>query len=60
MHCSVAMYVGLLLYPAIGDASWVLVGLISISCLFVKQHQLADILPGLALGWVIWAIGPTI
>jgi hypothetical protein len=60
MHCSVAMYVSLLLYPSIGVASWILIGLISVSCLFVKQHQLADIPPGIALGWVIWAIAPTI
>jgi len=60
MHCSVSMYVSLVLYPAIGDASWVFVGLIAVSCLLVKQHQVADILPGIALGWAIWAVAPTI
>lgn len=60
MHCSVAMYVSLVLYPAIGAYSWVFVGLIAISCLFVKQHQIADILPGIGLGWVVWSLAPTL
>jgi len=60
MHCSVAMYVSLVLFPVIGNASGVFVGLIAVSCLLVKQHQMADILPGIALGWVIWEIAPTI
>ena len=60
MHCSVAMYVSLVLYPAIGDAAWVFTGLIAVSCLLVKQHQTADILPGIALGWAIWWIAPTL
>ena len=60
MHCSIAMYVSLVLYPAIGNASWVFIGLISISCLLVKQHQMADILPGIALGWAAWSVAPTI
>ncbi len=60
MHCSVAMFVSLLLYPVIGNASWFFVALISISCLLVKQHQMADILPGIALGWAIWTVALTI
>jgi len=60
MHCSVAMYVSLVLYPAIGDAAWVFVGLIAVSCLLVKQHQAADILPGIALGWAVWSVAPTV
>jgi len=60
MHCSVAMYVSLALYPTIGNASWIFVSLIAISCLFVKQHQLADILPGIALGWAVWSVAPVI
>ena len=60
MHCSVAMYVTLVLYPAIGNWSWVFIGLIAISCLFVKQHQMVDILPGIALGWAVWSVAPTI
>lgn len=60
MHCSVAMYVSMVLYPSIGNAAFVFAGLIAISCLFVKQHQMADIIPGLALGWAIWYIAPTV
>ncbi len=60
MHCSIAMYVSLVLFPVIGIASWVFIGLIAISCLLVKQHQMADILPGIALGWAVWAVAPTI
>ena len=60
MHCSIASFISLELYPAIGNASWFLVALISISCLLVKQHQMADILPGIALGWAIWSVAPTI
>ena len=60
MHCSVAMYVSLVLYPTIGDYSWVFVGLIAISCLLVKQHQIADILPGIALGYVVWYFAPVL
>lgn len=60
MHCSVAMYVSLVLYPSIGNAAWIFAGLIAISCLLVKQHQLADILPGLGLGWLVWSLAPTL
>lgn len=60
MHCSIAMYVSLVLFPVIGIASWVFIGLIAISCLLVKQHQMADILPGIALGWAVWSVAPTI
>lgn len=59
MHCSVAMYVSLILYPSIGDAAFVFVALIAISCLFVKQHQIADIFPGILLGWAVWSAVPT-
>ena len=59
MHCSVAMYVSMVLYPSIGDWAFVFAGLIAVSCLLVKQHQLADIVPGLTLGWAIWSIAPT-
>ena len=59
MHCSVAMYVSMVLYPSIGYWAFVFAGLIAISCLLVKQHQLADIIPGLALGWAIYSIAPT-
>ena len=60
MHCSVAMYVTMVLYPSIGNAALVFVGLIAISCLVVKQHQMADIIPGLLLGWIVWYLAPTV
>ena len=60
MHCSVAMYVSMALYPSIGNAAWTFAGLIAVSCLLVKQHQIADILPGLGLGWLVWTLVPTI
>ena len=60
MHCSVAMYVSMALYPSIGNAAWIFAGLIAVSCLLVKQHQIADILPGLGLGWLVWTLVPTL
>lgn len=60
MHCSVAMYVSMVLYPVIGNWAWVFAGLIAISCLFVKQHQIADIAPGLLLGWAVFSVAPTL
>jgi len=48
------------LYPSIGNYAFVFAGLIAISCLFVKQHQMADIIPGLLLGYTIWYLAPTI
>ena len=60
MHCSVAMYVSMALYPSIGNAAWTFAGLIAVSCLLVKQHQMADILPGLGLGWLVWTLAPTL
>ena len=52
------MYVSMVLYPTIGNASWIFISLIAISCLFVKQHQMADILPGIGLGWLVWYLAP--
>jgi|TARA_B110000196_G_scaffold221543_1_gene190632 hypothetical protein len=60
MHCSVAMYVSLVLSPTIGNYAWTFVGLIAVSCLLVKQHQIADILPGIGLGYIVWYLAPTI
>ena len=60
MHCSVAMYVSMVLYPSIGNYAFVFAGLIAISCLLVKQHQMADIIPGLLLGWTVWYLAPTV
>ena len=60
MHCSVAMYVSLILYSSIGNISWLFIISIAASCLLVKQHQMADIPPGIALGWIIWMVAPVV
>ena len=60
MHCSVATYVGLLLVPVFGVYSYIFIGIIAVSCLFVKQHQVVDILPGILLGWFVYSIAPMI
>ncbi|MBI2654412.1 phosphatase PAP2 family protein [Candidatus Woesearchaeota archaeon] len=56
MHCSVATYAGLILLPVMSYYSLIFIFLIAISCLFVKQHQVADILPGILLGWLVYTI----
>ena len=56
MHCSVATYVGLLLMPLMSYYSLILIAFVSISCLFVKQHQVVDILPGILLGCLVYAL----
>jgi membrane-associated phospholipid phosphatase len=56
MHMSVAMYVSLLLFPILSYYSFIFVLIIGISCLFVKQHVLLDLLPGIALGWLVHTI----
>lgn len=60
MHCSIATYVGLIMVPVIGVYSYVFIGVICISCLFVKQHQIMDIVPGVLLGALVYAIAPNI
>lgn len=60
MHCSVATYVGLLLVPVIGVYSYIFIMVICISCLFVKQHQIMDIVPGVLLGGLVYYVAPHI
>lgn len=60
MHCSVATYVGLLLVPVLGFYSYIFIGIIALSCLLVKQHQVLDIPPGILLGWFVNWIMPMI
>ncbi|MBN1559495.1 phosphatase PAP2 family protein [candidate division KSB1 bacterium] len=60
MHCSVATYVGLLLVPVLGVFSYLFIAIICISCLFVKQHQIMDIVPGVLLGWLVFSIAPMV
>lgn len=56
MHCSLATYVGLILMPFISYYALIIVLLIVVSCLFVKQHQIVDIITGIFLGWVVYSI----
>lgn len=54
MHMSVATYVSLILLPVLSYWSFAFIGLIALSCLFVKQHQILDIIPGIFLGWLVY------
>ena len=56
MHMSIAMYVSLILFPILSYYSFIFVGLIAISTLFVKQHQILDLAPGVILGWAVYVI----
>lgn len=56
MHMSVATYVSLLLTPVIGPYAYILIVLIGISCVFVKQHMILDLLPGVLLGWLVYVL----
>ncbi|MBN2281307.1 MAG: phosphatase PAP2 family protein [Candidatus Marinimicrobia bacterium] len=60
MHCSVATYVGLLLVPVLGHYAYLFIGIIAVSCLLVKQHQVLDIIPGILLGWFVYFVNPLI
>jgi membrane-associated phospholipid phosphatase len=52
MHTSVAMLTALHLYPSLGAAALAFPALIGLSCLFTKQHYVADVPAGAALGWL--------
>lgn len=56
MHMSVATYVSLLLASVIGPSAYIFVLLIGVSCVFVKQHMLLDLLPGVLLGWLVYTL----
>jgi membrane-associated phospholipid phosphatase len=52
MHCALATYLCCLMQQALGPGVFVLAALVAVSCLLVKQHQIADVVPGAALGWI--------
>lgn len=56
MHTSVAVLTGFHLVATIGAWAWVFPIIISISCLFTKQHFLADLPAGAAVGWAAYQI----
>lgn len=56
MHCSVAMLTALHLEPAIGAMAFAFPVLVATSCAYTKQHFVADLPPGLALGWAAHAL----
>lgn len=53
-HCSIAMYVSLLLLPHLGPASFLFAAGIALSSLLCKQQFLLDVPAGLFLGWAAW------
>ena len=56
MHCSVAMYIAMFLFPFYSFYAFIFVALIVLSCLFTKQHGIADTIPGLFLGWLAFVL----
>jgi len=55
-HCSIAMYVSLLLLPQLGPASLLFAAGIALSSLFCKQQLVVDVPAGLLLGWAAWKV----
>ena len=55
-HCSISMYVSLLLMPHMGWAALLFAAGIAISSLLCKQQLLADVPAGLFLGWASWMV----
>ena len=56
MHVSVATLTACHAYSSLGPVVILFPVLIGISCVFTKQHYLADLLPGAALGWIAWQV----
>ncbi len=54
MHVSVAVLTAFHIVPALGPWAWAFPALIALSCLFTKQHYLADLPPGALVGWAAW------
>jgi membrane-associated phospholipid phosphatase len=52
MHVSVATLTALHLHSAVGPGVFAFPVLIALSCLFTKQHYLADLPAGAVLGWL--------
>lgn len=55
MHVSVAMLTALHLQPHLGLAAFAFPALIALSCVYTKQHYVADLPAGAALGWIAYS-----
>jgi membrane-associated phospholipid phosphatase len=56
MHTSVAVLTALHLQPALGPAIFLFPALIALSCLYTKQHYVADLPAGALVGWATFAL----
>jgi len=56
MHVSVATLTALHAQPTLGPIALSFPALIAMSCVFTKQHYLADLPAGAALGWVAFQV----
>ncbi|MBW2976214.1 phosphatase PAP2 family protein [Candidatus Woesearchaeota archaeon] len=56
MHCAVAAYVGLILFPVLSFYSIIFIVSIVLSSLFTKQHQIIDTLAGVLLGCLVYIL----
>jgi hypothetical protein len=54
MHASVAVMTALHIRPVVGEWCWAFPVVISIACLFTKQHYIIDLPAGAALAGVAW------
>lgn len=55
MHVSVATLTAMHMQRTLGPAAFAFPVLISLSCLFTKQHYLIDVPGGMLLGWLAYA-----
>ena len=56
MHVSVATLTAFHLVPVFGAWAFLFPALIALSCVFTKQHYLADLPPGALLGWFVFLL----
>lgn len=63
MHCALAVYIGLVVMDLPGVGPWIggaYIAVISVSCLLVKQHVIADTFAGVALGAVVYYLNESL
>lgn len=54
LHNSLAAYISLTLFPLMGWYCLIFIFLIAVSTLVTKQHQFVDVIPGIALGGLVY------